>query len=736
MSISFKEQAGVFSLQTANTEYQLKIGEVGVLMHTYYGQRVDGEDMSYLYQPVDRGFSGNPYEKQDSRGCSLDLMPQEYSGNGVGDYRPSAISVRANNGATGVDLRYKAHRITGGKYTFTGLPYVRDAGSKVDTLIVTLEDRTTALEVDLYYGVFEDKDIITRHTVVRNCSSQGIDITRAASMCMDVLHSDMDLIHFHGKHVGERQPERLPVSSDIHRIASKRGMSSHHENPFVILCDKTTTEEHGTAYGCMLMYSGNHFAEIERDQAGSVRLVMGINDIDFCWKLGSGEQFETPETILAYSDAGLNELSYLYHRIIRENVVPERFMNMKRPVLINNWEATYFDFDADKIMAIADQAADLGVEMFVLDDGWFGNRNDDKAGLGDWYVNEKKLVGGLKPIVDHINSRGMKFGLWFEPEMINENTDLYKEHPDWALKEPGRQPNMSRSQMVLDMSRPEVVDYIFNSMCKVLDSANIEYIKWDFNRSLSNVYSAGLRYEQQGEVAHRFIMGTYSLYEKLTSRYPGLMIEGCSGGGGRFDAGILFYSPQIWCSDNTDAINRLAIQRGTSYGYPVSAMGSHVSAVPNHQTGRTTPLDTRATVAMSGTFGYELDLGRLSEDEKQAVKAQIKEFNERYWLIQKGRYYRLTPGYKSRFYEAWEFAAEDRTEAMVCIVATDVIANQEFAHVKLYGLDDKATYKVTITGATEEKTIDKTGCALMAGGLALPVLFGDYPSIKVYLKRL
>lgn len=726
MSIKFEKNFGIFSLQTENILYQMKINDLGVLQHLYYGRPVCEMDMSYQNRYIDRGFSGNPYERRLNRGCSLDLMPQEYSTAGVGDYRVNSITVINANGSRSVDFRYVSHVIKKEKYSIQGLPSVRENNDDVQTLEVLLCDKHIGLSVKLLYGVYEKKDIITRSVEVINDSDKTISLEKAASVCVDFPYGKFDLLHFHGRHCMERQEERIRLTHDIHTIGSKRGMSSHHHNPFIILCNPETTESMGECYGFMLMYSGNHKTEIEVDQTGSTRVVMGIQDENFSWNLDAKKSFCTPEAILSYSTEGLNGLSQNYHRIIRENVCHARYLDVKRPVLINNWEATYFDFDSDKIICLANQAKELGIEMLVLDDGWFGKRNDDNSGLGDWYVNEEKLTGGLKHIAEEVNRIGLKFGLWFEPEMINEDSDLYRMHPDWVLRDPEREPMMSRNQLVLDMSRQDVVDYLYDSIRKILDSANIAYIKWDFNRSVANVYSSILSPAFQGEVAHRFMLGTYNLLERITTNYPDVMIEGCAGGGGRFDAGILYYSPQIWCSDDTDPIARLKIQKGTSYGYPVSTMGSHVSASPNHQTGRETTLKTRGIVAMSGTFGYELDLNTLSDEEKEEIKEQIQTFNKYYWLIQKGTYYRLTNEEDEKYFTSWEFVSKDQKEALVNMVVTDVHANPEFPFVKLKGLKEDAWYRL--------EGMDQcfTGAALMYGGYIFSAVAGVYPGEQLH----
>ena len=529
-----------------------------------------------------------------------------------------------------------------------------------------------------------------------------------------------------------------------------RGSSSHHNNPFLILCQRDATETSGACYGVMMVYSGSYQIDVERSQTGLVRVVSGIQEERFAWNLKPGETFDTPEVILSFAAEGLTPLSQQYHRFLRRNICRGPWKDKRRPVLINNWEATYFDFNTEKIVKIAEKAASLGVEMMVLDDGWFGTRNDDNQGLGDWTVNCEKLPGGLDPLIGQIHALGMKFGLWIEPEMVNENSNLYRTHPDWALTLPGRKPAMGRNQLVLDLSRPEVVDYLAEAVGKLLREHHIEYIKWDMNRSMSDVYSRAFPAEQQGEIMHRYMLGVYALAERLTQGFPEVLFEGCAGGGGRFDAGMLCYYPQIWCSDDTDAIERLTIQHGTSFGYPVCTVGAHVSACPNHQTGRTTPIDTRAVVAMSGTFGYELDLGKLKRTECTAVKNQIKRFKRLNDLIRTGDYYRLTDPAENAYFTAWQFAAEDGSEALLNLVVTHPQANPLPIHLCFRGLEEAAVYELDGLdyfgsqydrdgGKAIEDGIHKgmrfSGSTLLYAGLVLPQLFGDYPSVQLHLTR-
>ncbi len=728
MSIEISRDGKLFSLTTAHSLYQMGVDEIGVLQHLYYGRKTE-TDMSYLIRGVNRGFSGQPYEKQEDRTYSLDLLPQEYSTSGVGDYRTPSVTAELADGSRSVDWRFAEYRLLKGKEPLEGLPSVRgDEGT--EGLEIVLEDRDSGLEAELRWFLFPETDVITRSVRIRNTSGDPIRLTRVASVCLDFPYGRWEAIHFHGRHCMERQPERMsPPRGGSLVFESRRGMSSHQSNPFVIVCDEAATERQGDCYGSMLVYSGNHLEEIGVDQAGSLRLVSGIHPEGFSWTLEPGESFQAPEAMLSYSAEGLNALSRNYHRTIREHVIPAQWRKAKRPVLLNSWEASYFDFNADSLLDLARSAKELGVEMLVVDDGWFGARNDDTCALGDWTPNEGKLGCSLSELAARVHQEGLLFGLWFEPEMISENSDLFRAHPEWALRDPDRKPNIHRSQMVLDMGRTEVQDYLYQTISGLVDEAGIDYIKWDFNRSVANCYSGVLPPERQGEAAHRFMLGTYRLLDRLVTAYPGLLLEGCSGGGGRFDAGMLYYSPQIWCSDDTDAIERLEIQRGTSYGYPVSTMGAHVSAVPNHQTGRKTPMNTRGLVAQAGTFGYELNPAILSEEEKEEIRRQISEFRSLAELISEGDYYRLTEIANREDHEAWMIVSPDRGEAIVTMVTTHVRANGPFPWVRMTGLDADAVYRLEGT----EQTF--TGAALMYGGYSFEIPSGDYPAVQLHLIR-
>ncbi len=726
MAITVKDK--IFNLETKNTLYQMKVDRFEVLNHLWYGEKTDC-CMDYLLDYPDAGFSGNIYEAENERTYSLNTLPQEYSTSGVGDFRISAISVTHEDGSNALDLRVREYQIKKGKYEIPGLPAVYAKEDEAETLEITLKDTATEAEVILKYGVFEKEDVITRSVVVKNSGKTPIVINKVHSMCLDIPYGDWEWMHFYGRHTMERQAERVPVLHGISESSSSRGTSSHHQNPAVLLCEKDCTETNGHCIGAALMYSGGFQAQVEKDQLEQIRLVMGIHPDTFEWTLEAGEAFYTPEVILSCSTTGFAKLSQNFHHIIRNHVCRGTYQLSSRPVLINNWEATYFDFNEEKILNIARQASKLGIDMMVLDDGWFGKRDDDCSGLGDWFVNEKKLNGGLKALVEKINAMGMKFGLWFEPEMVSEDSDLYRNHPDWAIQIPGRKPMRSRYQLVLDMSNPEVVDYLYGVMSAILRENHIEYVKWDMNRSISDWYTATLSRGRQMEMPHRYVLGLYELLEKLTSEFPDVLFEGCSGGGGRFDAGMMYYCPQIWCSDDTDAHERTFIQYGTSFFYPTSTVGSHVSAVPNHQTGRITSIETRGVVAMAGSFGYELDLNQLSEEEKTVVAKQVTHYKEYQSLIYNGDYYRLANPFEDGM-SAWSWISEDKKTILVQGVLFRAKPNVLRKTLRLMGLEAKKNYKIA---GTEEVY---TGVALMSGGVLLQRAVGDDVSFEIVLEEI
>lgn len=719
MAITFNETTRIFTLTTAHTTYQMQADAQGYLLHLYYGVRTAGE-MDYLLNYGDRGFSGNPNSAGNDRTYSLDALPQEYPSLGTGDFRNYALNIENADGSQCCNPVYITHEIAAGKYTLKGLPFVRAEENEAETLKIILEDPVTKVELHLLYGVLEKEDIITRSVIIKNAGKAPVTVKKAQSACLDFLHGDYDLIKFYGRHAMERNMERMPVSHESTRIGSRRGTSSHQYNPGVILAGKNTNEDSGSCYGMLFVYSGNFLVEAEKDQYDQTRIQMGLTDELFAYPLEAGAEFTAPEVILSYTNKGLSRLSQQYHHCIMNHICQGKYVHANRPVLINSWEAAYFDFTGDTIVELAKEAKALGIDMVVMDDGWFGKRNDDNSSLGDWYVNEEKLGGTLTKLIERVNAEGVKFGIWIEPEMVSEDSDLYREHPDWAITIPGRKPVRSRNQLVLDFSRKEVRDEIFKRICAVLDQGNVEYIKWDMNRSLADIYAPNVTYD--------YVLGVYDFLEKLTNRYPDILIEGCSGGGGRFDAGMLYYTPQIWCSDNTDAINRTRIQYGTSFFYPVAAMGSHVSAVPNHQTGRVTSMHTRGVAAMSGTFGYELNPALLNAKEKAEIRAQLAQYREYQELIREGDYYRLSNPFQDNF-AAWMVVSDDRSKALVSVIRLTAEANPPAAYVTLKGMEEDAFYREKTTGKVYP------GAALMEAGILLPAAVSEYEAYQIELER-
>ena len=729
MGIVINEKSGLITIDTKNTTYQMCVSEYGHLLHLYYGRKISG-DMSYLLNFYDRGFSPNPSVAGDRREYTLDVLPQEYSTFGAADFRSPALVVADSEGAVAGELRFVDAKVWDKKYDLGILPSSYCEDDSVRTLKVTLEDPVLGLVVELLYGVFEDDDIITRSAVVRNIGDSVLTIKKAASLSLDMSYGKYELIHLQGRYGKERMEERVGLNHGATVLLSRRGISSHQENPFLALVNEHTDEYHGDAYGFNLVYSGSFKNEIEVDPYNQTRLVMGVSDEQFEYELEADDVFVAPEAIMTFSDAGLSGMSQNMHRFIRNNICRGKYKLSQRPVLINNWEATYFDFDGNKLKSIAKKASELGVDLFVLDDGWFGKRNSDKSGLGDWFVNREKLNGSLKDVADEIRSYGMKFGLWIEPEMVSEDSDLFREHSDYAFTIPGRAPAHGRCQLVLDYTRAEVVDIIFERISKVIDDTGVDYLKIDMNRSINEVYSLGADNQSRGKLLYDYVLGMYDFMRRLTDRYPDIMIEGCCGGGGRFDLGMLCFVPQIWCSDNTDAIERLEIQHGTSIAYPMSTIGAHVSIVPNHQTKRITPLKTRGNVAMCGGFGYELDLNLLSDEEKEAVKSQIKTYKEDWKTIQQGSYYRLNNPVTDRACVAWQYVSEDKSEAILTVCVHRVEFNAPIPHLKLHGLKEDAVYLL------KETNQRITGSALMNGGIQVPVFMEcEYDSMMIHMKE-
>ncbi len=718
MSVFYSEKDRSFRLDANNTSYMMKYTEEGYLCHVYFGAKVPDDDLGYLLRFDESPLT--PLENNRDRATFLDTTPFEYSCFGIGDYREAAFKILDDKGMTAADLRYKSHKIYKGKPALEGMPatFATDS-SGCETLEITLEDKPLGLEVVLVYTAFDKLDVITRSVRVNNVGSRSVQLTRVLSTCIDFDTDKFDMITLNGSWARERAVERCRLHHGKQLIDSIKGESSHQNNPFAALCDNNADEDRGEVFGFNFVYSGNFFAQAEVTQHKKTRFVMGINPLDFTWLLEAGESFTAPEVVMVHSDEGLGKMSRTFHDLYRENLIRGEYKDKRRPILINNWEATYFNFDTEKLISIAREASKLGIEMLVMDDGWFGHRDSDNSSLGDWFVYEKKLQGGLKYLVDEVNKLGMKFGIWFEPEMISPDSELYKAHPDWAIQIEGRPLTMSREQYVLDYSNKEVRDYIYGLMRKILDSANIEYIKWDMNRQFTEIGSNFLPANRQRELWHRYVLGVYDVMNRLTTDYPHLLLENCSGGGARFDPGMLYYSPQIWCSDDTDAIERLKIQHGTSMCYPCSAMGAHVSDCPNHTVGRNTPFKTRGHVAMVGTFGYELDVTRIPQEDRDAIPAQIEEFNKFNTLVRTGDHYRIGNMFEDNTWDAWMFVSKDKTDALFEFVQVLARPNERSRRIKLKGLDPDAYYY-------EESEPDKkiSGAALMNAGINIAKIWG------------
>lgn len=722
MPIVYHEDEKVFHLQANQTSYIFQVTEFGHLAHLYWGRKISADgSASVLLQRTFRTFT--PIYGRAGLDYSLDTLPQELPAYGNSDLRFPAYRVEQEDGSTVTDLVYKSFRIFAGKPALEGLPAVYvEREDEAHTLEIELVDPSIGLTAVLTYTVYESFDAMTRSLRFVNGGEGDLKLVRAMSMCIDFQDDDFDMIHLSGSWARERDVERRPLFPGIQAVESRRGASSHQHNPFLALARKETTENQGDVYGISFVYSGNFLAQVEVDQFRTARVAVGIHPFDFAWRLVPGESFQTPEAVLVYSAAGLGAMSRTFHKLYRTRLARGAYRDKVRPILVNNWEATYFDFDADKIEAIARAGSELGIELFVLDDGWFGRRNDDTTSLGDWFVDRSKLPGGLEDVAQRVNRLGMKFGLWFEPEMVSPDSDLYRAHPDWCLHVPNRHRSEARQQLILDFSREDVCDAMIERIGNILDSAPIGYVKWDMNRHMTEIGSAALPAERQRETAHRYMLGLYRVMEYLTSRFPDVLFESCSGGGGRFDPGILYYMPQTWTSDNTDAVSRLRIQYGTSLAYPISAMGAHVSAVPNHQTHRITPLRTRGDAAMSGNLGYELDLTKLSEEEKQEVRLQVETYKANRELIQFGEFYRLLSPFEHNG-TAWMFVSEDRAEALVFYFRVLAQANAPFAkRLRLDGLDPARTYRLQGDG------LRVCGDQLMYAGIPVPELHGDFRS--------
>ena len=734
--ISFDSKTNSFRLETPNSTYCIFINERGYIGHSYYGSKIGKDDLSYLTRNKEYGFSDSKIFRE--KGSFMDFFPQELPADGLGDFREAALAVCDSEGHNGIELKYKNHKISGGTKPLTGLPAVFGNEKDSSVLELTATDDVLNAEITIIYTVFEKLDAIIRSVRIKNNGTKPLYIRKALSFSLDMDDDNFDMISLHGSWARERHIDRHPIHMGKQGVCSNRGETSHQEHPFIALLDHNASYDTGRVYGMNFIYSGNFIADVQKNQFNNLRIVMGINPENFCWKLNPKESFDTPQAVLVYSDSGLNGMSHTFHDLYREHLIRSPYKKTPRPVLINNWEATYFNFDTDKLIDIAREASKDGIEMLVMDDGWFGHRSFDDSSLGDWTVNENKIKGGLKHLVDEVNKLGMKFGIWFEPEMISPDSDLYRAHPDWAIQIPGREPGLSRQQLVLDITRKEVEDYTYESVAKILRSANIEYVKWDMNRQLTDIGSATLPADQTGEFYHRYVLALYRLQERLITEFPKLLLENCSGGGARFDPGMLFYSPQIWCSDDTDAIERLSIQEGTSLVYPLSTMGAHVSVCPNHACGRVTPFKTRGYVALSGTFGYELDITKLPPEERAMIPGQITLYKKFGDLVRNGDYNRIASYSENNEYDCWASIAKDKSKALVTFIQVLNHPNYKTRFIKISGLKAEAKYKVTWPDEDQSKfqSMEVTGLTIAKAGIPVRRDWGDFQGQLIYIEEI
>ncbi|WP_270529705.1 alpha-galactosidase [Limosilactobacillus vaginalis] len=715
MSIHVNEEHKLFHLQTAKTSYIFKILENGNAGQLYYGPQI----------PVKKDYPNLASHEEhdctntltiDQSDFQLELIKQEYAGLGKGDYRYPAYQITYPNGSRTSEFEYSGYEVADGKERLKNMPSAfDDQGDDSQTLTVTFKDELANLVLQLHYTVFEKEDVIVRSATFINHGQEAVTLDRALSLQLDLPDHDYDMLQFSGSWARERHLIRTPLRSGIQSIGSLRVASSHQQNPFFALARPHTDNHQGAAFGFNFIYSGNFIDSVEVDQFDTTRVLVGINPDDFGWKLANGESFQTPEAVMTYTSDGLNQMSQQLGAFYQDHLINQHFAHQDRPILINNWEATFMDFNEAKLMKIVDQADKLGIEMFVLDDGWFGHRDDDKSSLGDWFVDQKKFSNGISGFADRVHDKGMKFGLWFEPEMISIDSKLYEKHPDWMIATPGRQGTPARNQYVLDMTRQEVVDYLFEHMSAIIKQTKLDYIKWDMNRNITEMYGAKLPADQQLEFPHRYILGVYQLYARLTEAFPKVLFESCASGGGRFDLGMMYYAPQAWCSDDTDAVERIKIQDGTSYGYTQNMWGAHVSAVPNDQVGRLTSLDTRAAVAYFGDFGYELDITKMAADELATIKKQVAFYKQYRHLFQFGKFYRLdNPDTNNDNVYGWQVVNEDRSEAILTRFQILNGANPAYIRVYFAGLDPEATY--TVNDGEEHFS----GAELMNAGYFVP----------------
>lgn len=722
MSIQVNASNRLFHLQTKHTSYVFHVIEDGSLGQLYYGPKIPFKDDYANLNTREEHDCTNTRTDEDVE-FQAELLKQEYAGLGKGDYRYPAFQITYPNGSRTSEFQYRDYELKDGKARLTGLPSTfADDSNDSQTLTVKLADGD--LELQLHYTVFADEDVIVRSTTFVN-HGKTVFLNRALSAQLDLPDANYDFIQFAGSWSRERHLHRSHLRPGTQSISSLRTASSHQENPFFMLARPHTDNNQGAVFGFNFVYSGNFLDSVEVDQFDTTRVLIGINPDEFGWKLNSGDSFQTPEVIFSYTDNGFNALSQQLGAFYAQHLINPHFAHQERPILINNWEATFMYFTEDKLMPIVERAKELGIEMFVLDDGWFGHRDDDRSSLGDWFVDEKKFNHGIAGFAKRVHDLDMKFGLWFEPEMISIDSKLYQTHPEWMIKTPGRGQTPGRHQFVLDMSRQEVVDYLFGLMSHIIQDAKLDYIKWDMNRNITEMYGADLPADQQLEFSHRYILGVYDLYDRLTKAFPDVLFESCASGGGRFDLGMMYYAPQAWCSDDTDAVERIKIQDGTSYGYTPSMWGAHVSAVPNDQVGRLTSIDMRAKVAYFGAFGYELDVTELSDEEQATIKQQVAFYKQYRKLFQFGTFYRLeTPDTSDNVY-GWETVSHDKQTAIG--MRYQILNGANPAYIRYYfkGLDPERRY--TVNDGSEVFS----GAELMNAGYFVPRVMNRLQSPKV-----
>lgn len=721
------KQDNTFILSNNEITYSFSIEKQRYLRHRYFGKRINAS--TNINQPYffDRGFCSNPFP--DERDFSLDTLFQEYPDMNQGDFRSPAYVIQTEDGKRVTRFFYKGYKIIKGKPSLKGLPAIyTENDEEAATLCITLEDEYLKAKINLYYTIFKDFAAICRHVEIVNSGKQNLYLERLMAMSMDFAGTDYDVLTLSGSHINEKNINRRHISADTIVIDSNRGASSPQETPAIFLMEREATENFGQVWGFNFVYSGDFQAVVQTGQYNSVRVQMGMNPLTFGWSLKENESFVSPETVMVYSDKGMNKMSQTFHNMYRKRLCRGVYREKIRPILINSWEAFCFDVDEEKCLSLAKKAADLGIELFVLDDGWFKNRVCDKNALGDWVEDENKFPNGIEHLVKEINKMGMQVGIWFEPEMVSPNSDLYRKHSDWIIRSQNYEPILSRCQYVLDLSNPEVCDYVIESLSKVLSKTNVTYVKWDMNRHITDLGSYYLEKDRQRELSHRYMLGLYHILDELNKRFPNVLFEGCSSGGGRFDAGMLYYMPQTWTSDNTDAVCRMKIQYGTSLLFPPITMGAHVSAVPNHQVGRVTPLQTRFIVAMSGNLGYEMDLAQISDEEKEAIKEQIAFYKSIREVIQKGSFYRLKNPQNGNE-AAWNFVSEDKKTVIYCyfkILAEPLRVNTP---IRLKGLDENGIYKSKTNG------ICYGGDELMYAGIVSKPILEDFASYVYVLEK-